>query len=118
MTDDEQEAWIAQRPPRVQAVARRYPGFRGGKLVCYRSTQNPRFHYTIYSIGEPEDPDAPCTLTLIHGADSTLPGVSTFGQPPEQLIECGCGHWEWPTAEQRASTHAYMMRMRNERNER
>lgn len=114
MTDEEYEAWVNEQPPHVQAIARKYPMRRDGKVVCYRSTQHPRMHYAIYSISE--HGDGPCTLTLIHGADSTLPGISTFGQPPEQLVECGCGRWQVPTRQQARRTHALMKRIRDRRN--
>jgi len=79
-------------------LAERYPAVRNGHVACYRSTENPRHHYRIYSYNEN------LTVTLIHGDDSSLPGVNTFGQPAEQLIACDCGKWEWPTEENIART--------------
>lgn len=96
------EKWCAARPPRVAELARRFPPWN-----CYRSKENPRMHYTIYSIGEPKEPDGPMTLTLVHGADSTLPGVSTFGHP-EQLIVCNCGHWQPPTEAQQEAMREHL----------
>lgn len=94
------EEFISSRPPRVAAVMRRYPA-----AICYRSTQNPKFHYTLYSVSEPkgtgDDDNLPITVTLVHGRDSTLPGTATFGQDPDQLIRCNCGNWEGPTEDQR-----------------
>jgi hypothetical protein len=114
--DDPWQAWLAwldERPERVAAVARRYPPLTETvRPLCYRSTEDPRYHYTILSYGEPTDSDdKPVTMTLIHGHDSTLPGVATFGQDPSQLIACGCGQWKPPTPEQARRTHAYMQRM-------
>jgi len=103
MTNEQWDAWVAGRPAAVAAAARRYPGWKDGALVCYRSTENPRFHYTIYSYGE--RPDGTVTAKLIHGSDSTLPGAATFGQPLEQLITCQCGAWQPPSDEQVQRTH-------------
>jgi hypothetical protein len=108
MSDEERrarfEAWIASRPARVQAVIRAYPAIdEDGEPVCYRMTTNATAHMTIRSYDEPKD-DMPVTLTIIHGRDSSLPGVATFGQPPEVLVPCGCGKWRWPTPEQLAAT--------------
>jgi len=86
------EAFCAGVPDYVAAVARKYPCDR-----CYRSTENPGFHYWIYSYEE--NADWVCTLKLIHGLDSTLPGTYTFGQPPDQLLPCDCGKWEMPSKE-------------------
>lgn len=46
--------WLATLPERVRAVAERYPSTTadGETLVCYRSTQDPRYHYTIGSYCE------------------------------------------------------------------
>lgn len=101
VSPEEMEAWCAQLPDFVAAVARKYPPDR-----CYRSTQNPRFHYVIGSYEE--NAGNVCTLKLVHGRDSTLPGVATFGQPPDQLIECDCGKWEPPTDGQTAVTGAWL----------
>jgi hypothetical protein len=42
----------------------------------------------------------PLLLTLLHGADSTLPGVSVFGMSPENIAVCGCMQWQTATDEQ------------------
>lgn len=55
------------------------------------------------------------TLTLVHGSDSYLPGVATFGQPPEQLTPCGCGKWRQPTREQVAAMHERLEALRRAR---
>lgn len=94
------ETWLADRPPIIQEMAREFPGY-----ICYKSKEN-RGHYRIYSYSEDG------TLTLMHGRDSYLPGVNTFGQSPYQLIACDCGNWLPPTAEQIAETGRRIERMR------
>jgi len=113
MNDDEWQVWVSERPEAVRAAARRWPGCSGGKLVCYRSTENPRFHYTIYSYAETP---TGVTCSLVHGRDSTLPGITTFGQPLEQLIRCDCGKWDPPTVEQKRATHKRLERLKQGRN--
>jgi hypothetical protein len=44
---------------------------------------------------------APCmcddgTVRLVHGMDSTGPGLVTYGQDPRQLVTCDCGRFEGP----------------------
>lgn len=70
---------------------------------CYRSTEHARMHYRIVSYSESG------RVTLAHANDSTMPGVQTFGQPPEQLRVCACGRWEEPTP---ANTEATRQRLR------
>lgn len=89
--------FIADKPQIIQRILRAYPPW-----CCYRSTENPRFHYVIISVNESGK------VTLGHGADSTLPGVATFGQSPEQLIVCNCGQWKIPTVEQATATRERM----------
>ena len=100
LTAEELEAWCAGLPAHVAEVVRKYPPDR-----CYRSTQNPRFHYVIYSYEE-NAPSTVVTLKLVHGADSTLPGIATFGQPVDQLLPCDCGKWKQPSEEQVARLSA------------
>ena len=78
--------WFDSRPKRVQEIILRYPP------SCYRSTENPG-HYLIYSYDEPLD-DGPITVTVIHGRDSFLPGVTVFGVSLNSLLWCDCGNWE------------------------
>ncbi len=107
-TKEEYEARLATIPPEVRKVALAYPMFRfdadgvpiADQLRCYRSKQNPRFHYTIASYDYSKAPGVPVMVTLVHGSDSTLPGVGTFGQDPAQLVPCDCGDWRPPTPEQ------------------
>jgi hypothetical protein len=113
LTDEEFIKRLAEvessTPPHVVAAMRRYP-----PTQCYRSTQNPRFHYVIERYQSSTDHDR-VGAVLMHGADSTLPGVGTFGQPLEQLIPCNCGKWEPPTEAQKLATHKRMQRMAQER---
>ena len=96
MTPEQEQAleeFLQELPEDTQRIARIYP-----PTICYKSKQSPRYHYMILSYSDkPEGPDGAVTVTLIHGADSSLPGVATFGQEPEQLIVCDCGKWEPPT---------------------
>lgn len=95
MTDDDEhrakfEAWLLERP-QIADMAHKYP-----PSTCYRVQG--RGHYTIYSYADNQ------TVTLSHGADSSLPGVQVFGVPASDLEPCGCGGWEWPSVEQAEAT--------------
>lgn len=97
MTEAEWKEFLEELPPHVRAVAERYPM----TTPCYRSTEDPEFHYKIYSYdGHRQAPGIPVTVTLVHGRDSANPGIKTGRQPPEQLIPCNCGKWLPPTREQ------------------
>ena len=100
--DEEYRRWFEALPPHVQPIASKYPPAKDGVLLCYRSTEHARLHYTIRSYSE--NPNGTVTVTLVHGSDSSLPGIATFGQDPAQLLVCGCGKWEFPTDEQIAAT--------------
>lgn len=118
LTFDEYEAWAKTLPDSVRHVAKRYPIEMPGdeKPRCYHTTENPRTHYVIKQYDGKRNlqtDEVTITLTLVHGYDSTLPGVMTFGQDPSQLIPCGCGKWEMPTAEQIKNTRTYMQRRGN-----
>jgi hypothetical protein len=101
-----------QLPAAAREVALKYPAVseRDDRWRCYRSTKNPNWHFTIHSYDGPDDAGA-VTVTLVHGRDSSSPGVGTFGQDPAQLIACDCGHWEWPTAAQRDAMHKRMRQL-------
>lgn len=108
---DPTEKWaefLATLPPHIRAVAEKYPMTR-----CYRSTQNQRFHYKIHSY-DGYGPGSPVTVTLVHGADSTLPGVGAIGQPPDQLIACDCGNWRMPTKQEAAEGQQYARKVLSE----
>lgn len=94
----DEQAWLDSLPPAVRVVAQKYPPADPvtAKIHCWRSSQNPLFHYVIKSFSEP-DAAGLVTVTLVHGHDSTLPGVATFGQDPAQLTLCDCGKWQPPT---------------------
>jgi len=94
------ERWLSTLDdPEIEKAARKWP-----LLWCYRSTNNPQWHLHIDGFGREQDGRVTCML--IHGSDSTLPGVGTFGQDPKQLIPCKCGKWAPPTKEQIAATRA------------
>jgi hypothetical protein len=103
--------WLGTTPAALREVATKYPPIRENtdQWRCYLSTKSPSFHYTIKSYDT--DAHGVITLTLIHGSDSALPGIGTFGQEPEQLIPCDCGHWEFPGPEQLAATLRMMERV-------
>lgn len=82
--------WVAARPPAIAEAATKWPGCTpSGELECYRSKRHRDAHYAIRSYEEGER----VTVTVIHGADSFLPGVGAFGQELEELVRCGCGQW-------------------------
>jgi hypothetical protein len=90
------EDWCAECPPEMQATARKWHPF-----TCYRDAENPNTHYVIASYGLMPPGDRKAVLvTVLHGADSTLPGVSVFGVQVEHLKPCGCTKWDMPTEEQ------------------
>jgi hypothetical protein len=93
----EYEEWVSECPPEMQATARKWHPF-----TCYRDVGNPHTHYVISSYGlMPAEADRKTVrVTLLHGADSTLPGVSVFGVEVEHLVACNCTEWEMPTEEQ------------------
>lgn len=77
----EYDQWLAERPPFIRAQLDRHP-----PGMCYRYES--RGHYAIASFGEDG------TVTLLHGADSFLPGIGVFGVPSVELERCGCGRYE------------------------
>lgn len=99
-------AWVDERPAIRELVTAAPPWH------CYRlKDHNPRGHYSIHAYNENG------TLTLIHGADSTLPGVGTFGHKPETLIVCDCGKYEWATDQQIAASGEYIEQVAKDRRE-
>lgn len=80
------EAWLADRPPRVRAVAEQYT-----PNVCYLGPEGHarRGHYLIYCYDEPDDGGS-VTVKVDHLDDSFLPGVRVFGVDPATLTVCGC----------------------------
>jgi hypothetical protein len=109
------ETCLAGASDSIQETARKYPAYQ-----CYRSTKNARCHYLIGTYYAPQEGGA-IRVVLVHGRDSTLPGVKTFGEEPEQLVVCNCGAWGWPTPEQveerkrliEAERHANVIRERH-----
>lgn len=103
MTDDsEWEVEIAAYPEAVKTVARKYPAYR-----CWRSTEDPEFHYCIIDYAHVVELDL-VTVTLAHGSGTSRAGIATFGQDPEQLVACDCGKWKPPTAAEKAARRAHI----------
>lgn len=108
------ERCLAGSPDNIKEAARQYPAYQ-----CYRSADNNRQHYLIGTYYTPEEGGA-IRVVLIHGSDSTLPGIKSFGEDPAQLVPCNCGAWDWPTREQveerrvliEAERHANVIRER------
>ncbi len=80
----ELEAWLVGRPQAIREMAEKWPPW-----TCYRSTLGP-YHYIIMSYGDDG------TVRLVHGMDSTGPGLVTYGQDPRQLVTCDCGRFVGP----------------------
>lgn len=87
--------WVRTRPAGVRAFIAVY---LTPCAFCYRMEGN-EGHYRLVSIAEPLLDDDPCTVTLLHGADSYLAGFAVFGIPGELLVPCDCGDWEEPSDE-------------------
>lgn len=104
---------------RLEFTKRLYP-----KDTCYRNRGDARHHFRIhsYDVGHRHACDEPgcthtadptvVTVTLIHGSDSSLPGVAASGFDPRVLVACGCGLWKMPSNQQIAATKARIERMR------
>lgn len=88
------DAWLVDMPPAVQVVALRFPP------DCYRDPTRKATHYALMSYNEQPGRGGDVTLSLIHGADSALPGVTVFGVVPQTLVRCGCGKWRCATEPQ------------------
>lgn len=84
----EWEKWLQERPDVVASLARKFPPYQ-----CL--IMKGRGHYIPISYQEGMDDKV--TMTLAHGDDSFLPGVSVFGIPESDVKICGCGEWEFPT---------------------
>lgn len=102
MTHDAKREFLDSLSPAVRAIALKYPvgDYATGSTYCYRSSEDPLFHYAIMSyVDDPDDVDGKVMVTLVHGQDSPGPGAVVFGQDPAQLTRCNCGHWLPPTKE-------------------
>lgn len=108
-SEDEYEEFLANLNPEVREVATKYPLLRDGKLACYRSSVAPELHFAIITY-EPRDRGV--EITIVHGRDSTLPGmvIATFNYA--HLNPCDCGSWEPPTPEQLERTKAVLDALR------
>lgn len=91
------QEWLAERPAAVQEAIAKAPPW----IPCY-GMKDSEGHYQIHSYDE--NAGQPVTLKLVHGSDSTAPGVAVFGISPDDMIPCGCGGWLWPTPDQIAAT--------------
>lgn len=88
------EEWILETKdwaPEVREIALKYPAYQ-----CYRSTEDPEFHYVIRSYGR-DRITGKGVVELIHGSGTEQAGVMTFGQDPHQLLACNCDNWQPPT---------------------
>ena len=74
--------------PLAHAAALKHPAVLRGQYACYQSTSDLGGHYRIQSYGSDG------SLVLIHGADSTLPGMQVFGAESAETIPCNCGRWQ------------------------
>ena len=90
--------WLKSRPEHIRKVAEQFD-----PNTCYRSKNNARGHYCLYSFDENED--GTVTLRIIHGRDSFFPGTMVFGIDPNNLVLCDCGKWEPATEEDLQETH-------------
>lgn len=86
MTDEERTEWlrwVAERPPRVRAVAERVWPNR-----LYRINSGHRV--ILYSFGEPTEANAPVTVTVAVLGTYNLVEFErrVFGIEPDELVEC------------------------------
>jgi hypothetical protein len=88
------EEWVQALPEFARATARSYPTWQ-----CYRSVKSPALHhFKIYSYDyDPNDLTVPISATVMHGSDSSLPGVAVQQYSLSLLVVCGCGGWKGPT---------------------
>jgi hypothetical protein len=95
MDPEEFEEWLGEMPEGARVVARLFPP------DCYRElgSRSQRTHYGLVSYDEHKDTGA-IHLTLQHGSDSHLPGVTVFGAEPANFVRCGCGKWRHATPAQ------------------
>lgn len=106
---DQEAAWheeTAEWPDKVREVARRYPAYE-----CWRSDENPEFHYKIIDYAH-HRATGEVLLTLVHARGTSRAGVATYGQAPGQLIRCGCGKWAPPTDEEKERIGAHIRKVR------
>jgi len=83
---DEQLAWIASRPKKVQAVISKCP-----PNTCYRGADG-NGHYALYSYEE--NKSGKVSMKVVHGKDSFMAGFTVVGMSPDDIVKCGCGKWE------------------------
>ena len=82
----EYRAWVASRPPVIQALITSHPPDQ-----CYRAENGG--HYIIRAYQESDDGTA--KMRVEHGRDSFMPGFGVFGMEPDDLAPCPTqGDWE------------------------
>jgi hypothetical protein len=92
MTADEKAAydqWVASRPERVRRVLARLDGWTAYRMRHDDGTYSGAL-YTLASVDEPLDPDAPCTVKVQRfDASSGEPMWTVFGIDPDTLETVG-----------------------------
>jgi hypothetical protein len=102
MDPEEFEEWLGEMPEGARDIARRSPP------DCYRELgpRSRHTHYALVSYDEHKETGA-IHLTLQHGSDSLLPGVTVYGAEPANVVRCGCGKWRHATQAQLAAMHEH-----------
>ncbi len=89
---------IGQWAPELRRIAEEHPG-----VTCHRDLFGG--HYWIQVFRDDGH------LWLLHGADSTLPGLDDPRVPPDHIVTCDCGRWRAATKEQAAGSRAQVREM-------
>lgn len=79
------ETWFENQSPQVRKAVKKCP-----PEPCYK-IKGLEGHYKIRSYVD--EPGGICVV-LVHGRDSTMPGMGVFGIKIEELKKCGCGAWK------------------------
>lgn len=90
---------------RARTTAEQHSG-----LTCHKDITGGHFWIQLYH----DDG----TVWLLHGRDSTLPGLDVKAHDPSDLAACDCGHWMPATKEQAEASRQivatiYMSRRKN-----
>lgn len=104
-TPEEYQKWVRDGLPQHAAkILKFFPTFP----QCVRLVGQSG-HFVIHSFnGGLEGP----TVTIVHGSDSSLPGVGVFGVNLEDVLPCDCGTWKPATAEQIEQSRQYIEAMK------
>lgn len=92
--------------PQVLSKAREFgmaAGTTGEGYMCYRTYERSEHHFAIATydvLGDPDGKPVEVHLSVMHGRDSSSPGIIRMGTTLDWLEPCGCGRWEMPTDEQ------------------